>query len=197
MKKKIWLNFNGLAFQLALQEQVLRFQVAADLKFLNLQCPKAVTTEEKVEITFANTTGQKLNDEIVAAISRFNETYPNIKVNIDNGTKNWSDFHDKIATQITGGKQPNVAYCYSDHVALYNRSKSVIAIDEYFLPGSGYEDVKSTTATGTVTLGLTQAEKDDYIDAFFAEGSNFEDGHTYTIPFAKSTEVLFLQQDFL
>ena len=139
-------------------------------KVPELTMPEGGYDGRKVEITFANTTGQKLNDEIVAAISRFNETYPNIKVNIDNGTKNWSDFHDKIATQITGGKQPNVAYCYSDHVALYNRSKSVIAIDEYFLPGSGYEDVKSTTATGTVTLGLTQAEKDDYIDAFFCRG---------------------------
>ncbi len=165
-------------------------------KVPELTMPEGGYDGRKVEITFANTTGQKLNDEIVAAISRFNETYPNIKVNIDNGTKNWSDFHDKIATQITGGKQPNVAYCYSDHVALYNRSKSVIALDEYFLPGSGYEDVKSTTATGTVTLGLTQAEKDDYIDAFFAEGSNFEDGHTYTIPFAKSTEVLFYNKTF-
>ena len=73
-------------------------------KVPELTMPEGGYDGRKVEITFANTTGQKLNDEIVAAISRFNETYPNIKVNIDNGTKNWSDFHDKIATQITGGK---------------------------------------------------------------------------------------------
>lgn len=165
-------------------------------KVYDFNMPEGGYDGRKVTITFANTTGQKLNDEIVSAIGRFNEIYPNITVNIDNGTKNWNDFHEKIATQITGGKQPNVAYCYSDHVALYNRSKSVVALDEYFLPGSGYEEVQATTATGSVTLGLTQAEKDDYIDAFFAEGSNFEDGHTYTIPFAKSTEVLFYNKTY-
>ena len=149
----------------------------------------------KVTITFANTTGQDLAAVVDAAIERFNELYPNITVKVDNNTKNWDDFADKVGTKITSGKQPNVAFCYSDHVASYNQAGAVVALDEFFLPGGRYEDIDTITVTdakgNSQPLGLTQNQVKDYIKAFYADGSVYKDGHTYTLPFAKSTEVLF------
>ena len=165
-------------------------------KITEFKMPEGGYDGRKVEITFANTTGQKLADEINTALVRFNALYPNIKVNIDNNNKKWSDLHDNITTKITGGKQPNVAYCYSDHVAVYNRSKAVLPLDEWFLPGSGYENIMSKTASGSVKLGLDEEGVADYLPGFFSEGSDFEDGHTYMLPFAKSTEVLFYNKTF-
>ena len=146
----------------------------------------------KVTITFANTTGKNLEDPINEAISRFNVIYPNITVKVDNSTKDWDEFSSKIGDQIQVGKQPNVAFCYPDHVAFYNQSNAVLALDD-FLPGGAYEKMDD----GVKKLCLTQNEVDDYIPAFFKEGSAvFEDGKTYTLPFAKSTEVLFYNKTF-
>ena len=146
----------------------------------------------KVTITFANTTGQNLESVVSSAVERFEKLYPNITVNVDNNTKSWDDFADKIGTKITSGKQPHVAFCYSDHVANYNQAGAVVALDEFFLPGSGYENITVTDANGKPTsLCLTQEQVDDYIPTFFADGKVYKDGHMYTLPFAKSTEVLF------
>lgn len=166
-------------------------------KVYDFQMPEGGYDGSEVEITFANTTGQSLAAVVDPAIERFNELYPNIKVNVDNTTKDWDDFAKNVNTRITTGKQPNVAFCYSDHVALYNQSKAVLALDDYFLPGSEYENMKVTPANGVEEpLGLTQAQVDDYIKAFYEEGSVYADGKTYTLPFAKSTEVMFYNKDF-
>lgn len=160
-------------------------------KITDFVMPEGGYDGRAVEITFANTMGANKTSTLEAAIVRFNAIYPNIKVNIDNNTKDWTTFSDNIATRITTGRQPNVAYCYSDHVALYNQAKAVVPLDQYFLPGSGYENVKAKTKTGEVTLGLTEPQVSDYIEPFYEEGSVYGDDHVYTLPFAKSTEVLF------
>ena len=149
---------------------------------------------KKVTITFANTTGQDLEGIISDARVRFNELYPNITVNVDNSTKNWDDLAKKIGNKLTTGKQPNIAFCYSDHVATYNRAGAVVALDQFFLPGSGYEEMTVTDAkNNTESLCLTDTQVSDYIKAFYEDGGAkvYADGHTYTLPFAKSTEVLF------
>ncbi|MDE6585987.1 MAG: extracellular solute-binding protein [Clostridia bacterium] len=149
-----------------------------------------------VEITFANTTGQNLATVVDDAIKRFNVLYPNIKVTVDNTTKSWDDFADNIAKKITTDRHPDVAFCYSDHVALYNQSKAVLALDD-FLPDGAYADMEVTHADGvTEPLGLTEEQKNDYFAEFYKEGSIYGDGKTYTLPFAKSTEVLFYNKTF-
>ncbi len=166
-------------------------------KIYDFEMPEGGYDGREVEITFANTTGQNLASVVDAAIERFNVLYPNIKVNVDNTTKDWDDFSDKIATQISGGKQPNVAFCYSDHVALYNQANAVLPLDDYFLPGNGFENMTVKHDDGTEEpLGLTQAQVDDYIDAFYKEGAIYGDNKTYTLPFAKSTEVMFYNKTF-
>ena len=43
----------------------------------------------------------------------------------------------------------------------------------------------------TEIMGFTETQLDDFVDAYYNEGMAFGDGKMYTLPYAKSTEVLF------
>ena len=144
----------------------------------------------KVEITFATTTGAALTEIIEDAIKDFNVLYPNITVKVDNSTKNYDDLYISITNKIIDGKQPHVALSYSDHVVGYNMANAVLTLDD-FMPDGEYKDMTVTNTAGKEALGLTRAQTDDYVPAFFAEGSYYGDGKTYTLPFAKTTEAMY------
>ncbi|MBR5231252.1 MAG: extracellular solute-binding protein, partial [Clostridia bacterium] len=85
-----------------------------------------------------------------------------------------------------------IAYCYPDHVALYNLAKAVQTLD-------GYIDSEAviTRADGTTEVfGLTAEQKADFIEGYYTEGAQFGDGLMYTLPFSKSTEVLYYNKTF-
>ena len=147
-----------------------------------------------VTISFYNTMGQNLRPVLASAVQRFNDIYPNITVVTDSTSGDYDTIRDKITIEISGGKQPNVAYCYPDHVALYNQSNVVLALDN-FLPDGEYKDM-TVNADTDEPMGLTQAQVDDYIKDYYDEGKAFGDGKMYTLPFAKSTEVLYYNKTF-
>ncbi|MBQ8005888.1 MAG: extracellular solute-binding protein, partial [Clostridia bacterium] len=87
---------------------------------------------------------------------------------------------------------PDLAYCYPDHVALYNISKRVVALDSLI-----DSKVEVTRADGTTeVLGLTDQQKADFIAGYYNEGKQFGDGLMYTLPLSKSTEVLYYNKTF-
>ncbi len=162
------------------------------------EMPEGGYDGREVEITFANTTGQNLANVVDPAVARFNKLYPNIHVTIDNTQKNWDDFAKNISTKITSNKHPDLAFCYPDHVALYNQSKAVLALDD-FLPDGAYATMEVAHADGTkepLGLTLTAEDNSDFFAEFYKEGKIYGDGKTYTLPFAKSTEVLFYNKTF-
>ena len=149
-----------------------------------------------VEIMFYNTMGQNLRGVLDSAITRFNALYPNITVKYDPSSGDYDTLRDKIKLEVQNGVQPNIAFCYPDHVALYNQAGAVVVLDD-FLPGGAFKDMTVTQADGKeVPLGLTQEQKDDFIEAYYEEGAIFGDGKMYTLPFAKSTEVLYYNKTF-
>ena len=140
----------------------------------------AFDTETPVTIRFYSTMGKALIDTITPFIEQFQEMYPNITVE-HTQPGGYDEVRDTIKTELTVGEQPNLAYCYPDHVAMYNRSGKVITLDQFI----GHE-----------TLGLTQAQIDDIIKGFYEEGKQFGDNFMYTLPFSKSTEVLYYNKTF-
>ena len=46
------------------------------------------------------------------------------------------------------------------------------------------------------TMGLTDAQKADFIDVYYNEGKSFGDGKMYTLPMTKSTEVMYYNKTF-
>ena len=136
-----------------------------------------------VTITFWHTMGADNKALLEDAIARFREMYPNIKVeHLSYG--DYDGVFDQVRTKLTAGNQPNIAYCYPDHVAYYNRSESVITLDALI----GNTNVIESTGE---MMGFTQEQLDDFIEAYYNEGKEYGDGLMYSLPFMKSTEVLY------
>ena len=146
---------------------------------------------EEVEITFYHTMGANLRAVLDKYVAEFNKLYPNIKV-VHSQEGGYDDVRDKISKELTVGNQPNIAYCYPDHVALYNLTGAVVTLDNLI---ASTTEVKHADGT-TEILGLTEAQIDDFIDAYYNEGKQFGDGLMYTMPLSKSTEVLYYNKTF-
>ena len=143
----------------------------------------------EVTITFSHTMGEALRKELDKAIERFNEIYPNITVE-HTQVGGYDEVRDQIKTELTAGNQPNIAYCYPDHVALYNVTKKVVPLDNFI------ESQIPDSATGGI-IGLTEEQKADFITSYYNEGTVFDvAGTMYTMPMSKSTEVLYYNATF-
>ena len=145
----------------------------------------------EVTITFYHTMGQNLRDVLDAYIIEFNKLFPNITIAHEQ-VGSYDDVRDQISTELTVGNQPNIAYCYPDHVAVYNIAGAVVTLDQFI-----DSTIEVTDADGnTSVLGLTQEQIDDFIDGYYAEGREFGDDQMYTLPLSKSTEVLYYNKTF-
>ena len=146
----------------------------------------------EVTITFSHTMGENLRNELDAAIERFNVLFPNITVE-HSQIGGYPEVRDQIKQELTAGNQPNLAYCYPDHVALYNLTKKVVALDNFI-----ESTITVTHDDGTTeVLGLTAEQIDAYIDGYYKEGTVFDAAGTmYTLPMSKSTEVLYSNKTF-
>ena len=157
----------------------------------NFDVPEGGYDGSEVTITFYTTMGSNLTAVLDPYIAKFNELYPNIHVEyvVQGG---YDDVRNQISTELGVGNQPNIAYCYPDHVALYNLTGAVATLDNLI-----DSTIEITRADGTKeVLGLTKDQKDDFITGYYEEGRSFGDGLMYTMPFSKSTEVLYYNKTF-
>ncbi len=145
-------------------------------------------TEETVDITFTHTMGAKLQGVLDTYIAEFNKIYPNINIT-HQSAGGWGDINGQINTEIAGGTQPNIAYCYPDHVAMYNIAKSVVTLDNLIASNIKIGDSEEI-------IGLTDAQKADFIESYYNEGLVYGDNQMYTMPLNKSTEVLYYNKTF-
>ena len=150
---------------------------ATDLDLTGVYDGSAVT------ISFWHSMGAENKTVLDGAIARFNEIYPNIKVE-HTSYGDYDGVFEQVRTKLTAGKQPNFAFCYPDHVATYNKSESVIVLDELI-------NNKNAVASSGEMMGLTDAQIADFIPMYYNEGKSFGDGKMYCLPFQKSTEVLY------
>lgn len=157
----------------------------------NFTVPAGGYDGSEVTLKFYHTMGANLKEVLDAYIEEFNVLYPNIHIENEQ-VGNYDDVRNQISTEITVNEQPNIAYCYPDHVALYNLAKKVITLDSLI-----DSTVEVQRADGTTEiLGLNQEQKDAFIESYYNEGRQFGDGLMYTMPFSKSTEVLYYNKTF-
>lgn len=157
----------------------------------NFQIPEGGYDGSEVTIKFYHTMGSNLTDVLNAYITEFNALYPNIHIEHEQ-VGGYDDVRDQIKTELTVGNQPNIAYCYPDHVALYNIARAVVTLDDLIA-----SDIQVKRADGTTEpLGLTDAQIADFIEGYYNEGKQFGDGLMYTLPMSKSTEVLYYNKTF-
>jgi multiple sugar transport system substrate-binding protein len=140
----------------------------------------------EVTITFYHTMGATLRGILDDWIPVFNEQYPNIKVE-HASYGDYPGLRDQITTELSANKSPNLAYCYPDHVALYQKTGLVAQLDDYI---------------ASSTMGFTQAEVNEFVRGYYEEGraygvdSKLGYAPMYTLPYSKSTEVLYYNKTF-
>ena len=157
----------------------------------NFTVPEVGYDGSEVTIRFYHTMGENLSTVLSAYIEEFNKLYPNIHIEHEQ-VGGYDDVRNQISTEITASEQPNIAYCYPDHVALYNLAQAVVTLDPLI-----DSQIEVTDAQGNKTiLGLTDAQKADFIEGYYNEGKQFGDGLMYTMPMSKSTEVLYYNKTF-
>ena len=181
----------GLLFLLMLVITFVSF-ACGGRNYANFEIPEGGYDGSEVEIVFYHTmSATTLQPTLEKYIGEFNKIYPNIKVK-HSQVGGYDEVRDQINTELTQGKQPNLAYCYPDHVALYNVAGAVVNLDTLI-----ESDIKVQGANGhEEILGLTQAQIDDFIEGYYNEGRSFELEGMYCLPFSKSTEVLYYNKTF-
>ena len=157
----------------------------------NFVVPEGGYDGSAVTIRFYHTMGATLSEVLDYYITEFNALYPNITIEHEQ-VGDYDDVRDQVSTEINVGAQPNIAYCYPDHVALYNVAGAVVQLDNLIAS----EEVVTRADGTTEVLGLTQTQKDDFIQGYYNEGKQFGDEKMYTMPLSKSTEVLYYNKDF-
>lgn len=91
----------------------------------------------------------------------------------------YSDAHQKVTAALVAGEYPNIGQAYGNNVITYFPSEKVVKLDD-LINSSNY--------------GIDDFE--DIISGYRDESSAFPDGGFYTLPFSKSTEVMYYNPDF-
>lgn len=127
--------------------------------------------EEDVEILMWHAFGDDnmaLLDEI---FDDFKEIYPNVSIR-HLGQGGYDGLRQSTIQGTVAGSTPTMVFGYPDHFVEYLNGNSLIPLDEYIAhPEFG-------------------VELDDYIEGFLLENQQYLDGLQYSMPFAKSTEMV-------
>ena len=161
-------------------------------------------------IVFYSTQGDALQKVTQTAIDAFEAKYPGWKV-YHTQVGGYDDVKKKIISDLGAKLQPDLAYCYADHVAQYIETKKVVDMSTLISMGEQTIKVKGDDGAYSkelaVNVGYSAAEIADFVPGYYKEGlaSNYADfesnGYSassmLTMPFVKSTELLYYNKDAL
>ena len=142
----------------------------------------ACGNDGKIHVKFWHTMGQSNQELLNRMIAQFNEIYPDVVIE-HSAQGDYAGLYDKLNSAIPAGTMPTMAYCYPDHVADYMSSNAVVNIQEYL----DNPELAFNSDDGLLS---------DFVDSYWKEGSEYQANGIYSVPFAKSTEVLFYNKDF-
>lgn len=139
----------------------------------------ARTLPQGITIEFWHSMSGPNGEAVQYLVDRFNaENEYGITVNATY-QGGYNDAHRKVTAALVAGEYPNIGQAYGNNVVTYFPSGQVVQLDEFiFDPNWGIQ------------------EFEDVIAGYREESSAFEDGKFYTLPFSKSTEVLYYNPDF-
>ncbi|TVY10483.1 ABC transporter substrate-binding protein [Paenibacillus cremeus] len=146
------------------------------------QTKAAIVTADDVKtettLTFWHALTGPHQDQLNKMVSGFNDKWKGkFKVEASNqGT--YTDLSTKLATALTAKQLPTMTLGYEDWMYSHHEKDAVVALDDYIT---------------NAKVGMK-----DYEDIFQAFRDTTKlDGKTYAVPFNKSTEVLYVNDDLL
>lgn len=159
-------------------KKILIFALGAVSVFGLASCDKKDTSHT---IQFWHTMGSSLRDVLNPAIEKFEEEHQGWTIE-STQIGSYDDVRDQTLSYISAGANPDLVYCYPDHVATYNKAGAVVDLNQYI---------------NDPEIGFTEEELNDFIEGYYAEGSVYGSDAMYTLPFSKSTEVLYYNRTFM
>ena len=102
---------------------------------------------------------------------------------------NYDQLKSDALKAIPAQTLPTVAMCYPDHVADYLKAGVVEKLDSYI-------EASDAASAAAGESDPYQFDSTDYIDAFWQEGAQQVEDGMYSVPFSKSTEVMFYNKTF-
>lgn len=153
----------------------------------------------KVKIKFWHTFGQTivdgLNEKIKAYTAAVKE-HDGVDVEI---TLSYQGSYDDIAKKIADGysvnNRPTIAVAYPDNVADYIEiGKSA---NEDFVVNLEKFTKDATVGFGKESWLGDKYDETDFVEDFYAEGSRYSKSGLYSLPYMKSTEIMFYNMDLL
>ena len=145
-----------------------------------------------VEVIFWHTFGKTIITELESHISEFEDYIQQTEGKKVKVTLKYQGGYDDILRKVRDGfsvgTTPTMAIAYPDHVAEYMQAEKtpgqfVVNLDNYMNDpeyGFGTEEKMGDTAG-----------KDDIVADFLAEGQQYKNSGTYSLPLMKSTEIMF------
>ena len=162
-------------------------------------CSGNNNTSKGITIKFWHTFGQTVVDGLKSKINDFQKLVKEndgVDVTVD---MKYQGGYDDIAKLVSDGfavkNTPTIAVAYPDNVADYievGKSANedfVVNLDKFIKSNDvGFGKEK--------WLG-DKYDEEDFVEDFFAEGSSYTLDGTYSLPFLKSTEIMFYNMDLL
>lgn len=151
--------------------------------------PEEFDETKNYEITFwaKNDTNKTQTMIYEQAITDFEKSYPNIKVNLRLYTK-YGDIYNDVITNISTNTTPNVCITYPDHIATYLTGTNVVAPLDKLFKNEEY-------GFGGNKLKYESVREEEIVRQFLGEGAF--DGNFYAIPFMRSTEACYVNKTYV
>lgn len=135
---------------------------------------------EPTSITFMSNSSYE--DLLNSFIKSFKEIEPNVTVTNTKESTSYDGVKDKVIESLTANNHPDMALLYPDAIGTLNDYSVVVQLDDYI---------------DNADYGWTDDEKDDFIESYLEEGTEYSVPGTYSLPFSKSTEGMFYNKDVI
>lgn len=153
-----------------------------------------------INIDFWHTFGQSIVERLESVAADFKalvQEHDGVTVNVNLAYKGgYDDLEKAVTTGFAGGSWPNISVAYPDNVAnfLYQAptSTTVVNLDSWMEDknvGFGTQDWLGDSYSGI------SATKSDFVEAFISESTMYQKEGSYSLPFMKSSEVMFYNQN--
>ncbi|MCR4789200.1 MAG: extracellular solute-binding protein [Lachnospiraceae bacterium] len=153
------------------------------------EIPEEFDESRSYEITFwaKNDTNKVQSDIYKKAISDFEKLYPNIKVNMRLYT-DYGRIYNDVITNISTSTTPNVCITYPDHIATYMSGINVVVPLDRLIDDPKY-------GLGADGVKFDSPKRDEVVPEFLNEC--YLNGECYALPFMRSTEALYINEDLV
>lgn len=151
--------------------------------------PESFDESRNYEITFWAKNDNNINQVNVykKAIEDFEEIYPNIKVVLKLYT-DYTKIYSDVITNISTSTTPNVCITYPDHIATYITGNNTTVDLDALMSDKSY-------GLGGDKIKFDAPRINEIIPEFLNEG--ILNGKQYALPFMRSTEALYINEDMV